>query len=299
MGYMQDSTADTGRMRQLAALKANCEAAKKDLTGKVFGFLTAKVRHDGPSSTKNSEWKCICECGKEIVVRGSNLLSGQMKFCSRTCPMRGPRTMRMPDELVGQIFGQLKVLRRLPRPEGKRKAAIWECQCLLCGNLTEASGNVLRKGRKGSCGCAKTSRAVVRSDEVRKKMGDYVRKRYRADAVFAIEFRVRAQLRFHMKRSGISKTRRLETLLGYTMAELHARLLETMPASKSWDDFLAGGMEIDHIIGLENFNYTSEDDPSFREAWALSNLQLLTYEAHLQKSADATRLRTRQVASLV
>ena len=51
-----------------------------DLTGKTFGRLTVKER---VKSRTNGipEWLCLCECGKEIVVTGSNLRRGHTTSC--------------------------------------------------------------------------------------------------------------------------------------------------------------------------------------------------------------------------
>lgn len=56
-------------------------------------------------------------------------------------------------DLRGQRFGRLVAL----EPTGKRaagnNAVIWQCRCD-CGKLCEASGWLLRKGQRTSCGCA-------------------------------------------------------------------------------------------------------------------------------------------------
>lgn len=274
--------------RKSVNISTSLLAKSMDISGARYGALT--VEHK-VFDKKNALWHCRCDCGETAVARQASLLNGDMLFCSRTCPCRGERTVRLPTELLGKTFGKLEVIGRLPRPKGERRPALWGCRCLLCGRTTKATGNALKKGRKGSCGCAKHKRVVVRSDEVRKKTTAYHVNRYRTDPVFCIEMRIRAQLRFHMLRNGTSKTRRLEDQLGYSMKELHEHLMETMPDGSDWRDFLAGKLEIDHVVGLENFEYTSESDPVFREAWALSNLQLLTHEDHKLKSAAATRAR--------
>lgn len=62
-----------------------------------------------------------------------------------------------------------------------------------------------------------------------------------------------------------------------------------MPAGHTWADFLAGRLEIDHVRELWRFEYASEADPAFREAWALENLQLLTVAAHRAKTIAGNR----------
>lgn len=51
----------------------------KDLTGKVFGRLTA-IRIDGKLN-RSFAWVCSCECGNSIRVRGAALSNGNTKSC--------------------------------------------------------------------------------------------------------------------------------------------------------------------------------------------------------------------------
>ena len=43
-----------------------------DLTGQRFGKLTVIAR-DGSDKNNKATWLCRCDCGKETVVRGSDL----------------------------------------------------------------------------------------------------------------------------------------------------------------------------------------------------------------------------------
>ena len=52
---------------------------KLDLTGRVFGRLTA-ISEDERSSGK-TRWKCLCECGNAVSVRTSDLTSGKTVSC--------------------------------------------------------------------------------------------------------------------------------------------------------------------------------------------------------------------------
>jgi len=65
-------------------------------------------------------------------------------------------------DLTGQIFGELTVLHRAPKPEGSKSTSVfWLCRCS-CGNEKVISGNVLRQGKARSCGC-KTSEFLSKS----------------------------------------------------------------------------------------------------------------------------------------
>lgn len=53
-------------------------------------------------------------------------------------------------DLIGQKFGKLTVIERVPNKNGG--VARWKCQCE-CGKFTEVDGSKLRQGDTLSCGC--------------------------------------------------------------------------------------------------------------------------------------------------
>lgn len=71
-------------------------------------------------------------------------------------------------DLTGQKFGRLTVLDRTPR----RPRAWWRCACE-CGNETEASGELLHKGDKKSCGCLGAELIVALGKSRRKHAGGW------------------------------------------------------------------------------------------------------------------------------
>lgn len=52
----------------------------KDLTGQKFGRLTA-LESVGKDKFGQYLWRCECECGKNCIVRGGSLTSGNTKSC--------------------------------------------------------------------------------------------------------------------------------------------------------------------------------------------------------------------------
>jgi hypothetical protein len=55
-----------------------------DLTGKKFNRLTVVERvndYISPNGFRSTQWKCICECGNEVIVSTSHLRSGHTKSC--------------------------------------------------------------------------------------------------------------------------------------------------------------------------------------------------------------------------
>lgn len=51
-----------------------------DLTGQQFGRLVV-ISSAGSNKHKCFLWNCVCECGNESIVLGSNLRSGKTKSC--------------------------------------------------------------------------------------------------------------------------------------------------------------------------------------------------------------------------
>lgn len=110
-----------------------------DRTGTRYGMLVV-LRRDG---TKQGEaaWRCLCDCGREVVVRGSHLTNGQS-----SC---GCQSGRRPIDLTGHSYGLLVVLQRAgSAPNGE---ALWLCACS-CGKRICVTGAHLRGGQM-SCGC--------------------------------------------------------------------------------------------------------------------------------------------------
>jgi hypothetical protein len=70
-------------------------------------------------------------------------------------------------------------------------------------------------------------------------------------------------------------------LIGYTVEELKAHLESRFQAGMSWENY--GQWHIDHIKPRSAFVIASYSDPSFRECWALSNLQPLWAKDNLSK----------------
>lgn len=53
----------------------------KDLSGERFGKLKVIEETDERSPNGNIVWRCLCDCGKEILVNSGSLQSGNTKSC--------------------------------------------------------------------------------------------------------------------------------------------------------------------------------------------------------------------------
>ena len=83
-------------------------------------------------------------------------------------------------------------------------------------------------------------------------------------------------IRYSLKRRNIKKAGHLKDILGYSIEQLIKQLNKTIPEGYTWNDFLTGKLDIDHIKAIKDFNYDSQDNPEFKKCWALNNLRLLT-----------------------
>ena len=55
-----------------------------DITGKRFGRLSV-IECVGYDYNRAAIWKCICDCGNEVIVTGSSLRGGYTKSCGCLC----------------------------------------------------------------------------------------------------------------------------------------------------------------------------------------------------------------------
>lgn len=123
---------------------------------------------------------------------------------------------------------------------------------------------------------ANADRKRSRNQQWRAENPDKVRG-YLADAYARdpLRYNVSAHIAFCLKRSGSSKAgRRFESLLGYAVETLKQHIERQFSRGMSWGNH-GTVWELDHIIPLTLFKFSSADDPEFRAAWALTNLRPL------------------------
>lgn len=113
--------------------------------GDRIGMLTvlSKEGYKEYKSCRVALYRCLCDCGNEIVKTSSNLSTQKSCGCLRT----------KREDLTGKVFGKLTVDRF--HSSGKR-ADNWLCRCE-CGREVVKSATYLRV-YKGSCGCDNSGR---------------------------------------------------------------------------------------------------------------------------------------------
>lgn len=222
---------------------------------------------------------CLCDCGATKEVNSSSLRQGRSKSCG--CLSREVAKRVRLNNLVGKMFGKLSVIER--GCNSKNGDAQWLCSCS-CGKLCTVRSCNLVSGNTGSCGCARINGEVVRPKLARQKANDRNAIRYRLDSKFNINVKIANAIRISLRRKGAPrKAARWSDLVGYSVDELLVRLKKTLPHGYTWQNFLNGDMEIDHILPLAAFNYSHSGDLDFKRAWALSNLRLIPSLENQQK----------------
>lgn len=108
------------------------------MLGRRFGALRVTVSN-GPASSSDTFYECLCDCGQVVVKRGKHLRSGSALSCG--CHRRLP---------AGERFERLVVFGDAPADHGKNRC--YTCRCD-CGAITTVRGTSLTSGATRSCGC--------------------------------------------------------------------------------------------------------------------------------------------------
>jgi len=144
-----------------------------DLTGQRFGKLTVIAR-DGSDKNNKATWLCRCDCGKETVVRGSDLRQEKIRSCGCI------KTNLLSKNLTGQKFGKLTALKQAGK--NKYRSNMWLCSCE-CGGKIIVSTNHLTTGNTQSCGCLVSKGEEIIGNYLSSKNINYIRQYYFSDLV--------------------------------------------------------------------------------------------------------------------
>jgi hypothetical protein len=124
----------------------------KDLTGNKYNSLTV-LGLDSIKHKTQRFYKCLCDCGSEIIVYGSRLTTNRILSCG--CHMKETIPNRKRDNLEGQRFGRL-IVQNVNRLGSRGR--YWQCLCD-CGNTKFIVGYDLKSGKTQSCGCIQKEKA--------------------------------------------------------------------------------------------------------------------------------------------
>ena len=140
-----------------------------DLVGQKFGRLTVLSMSDEHNGS-GIHWNCVCDCGNNAVISGSNLRSGRTRSCGCLSVESSKRNAAIAHtaqfkrhNLIGHKFGMLTVLERTDQ-RNRRGNTMWLCKCD-CGNTKLISTQALNQGNTISCGCNRARKASERASD--------------------------------------------------------------------------------------------------------------------------------------
>jgi hypothetical protein len=108
---------------------------------------------------------------------------------------------------------------------------------------------------------------------------EWEKARRETDPGFALSKSIAHGMRMAIK-SG-KAGRQWETAVGYTLRDLMQHIERQFLPGMSWENH--GSWHIDHIRPVSAFEFSSVEETSFRECWALSNLRPLWAEENVSK----------------
>lgn len=151
-----------GRSQSCGCLQRELLSQKSqdNLLNQNFGELKVieQIRKNGLI-----RWKCLCSCGETCIKRGVELKSGETLSCPKCAHINGAK--KIQEDLVGKVFGKLKVINATSRRS--YRSQIWECLCE-CGNIKYVSGRDLKYSKILSCGCSSQSKGEYEIETILK-----------------------------------------------------------------------------------------------------------------------------------
>lgn len=127
----------------------------KDLTGQKFGrfiVLERDLKIQQEKKSKDTFWKCQCECGKIFSARSHDIIQNKILSCG-CLKKENAHNINFKD-LTGQKIGHLQVLYKCDYL--KDNHTVWHCKCD-CGNEIDIMSRSLISKKAQSCGCIKSN----------------------------------------------------------------------------------------------------------------------------------------------
>lgn len=178
--------------------KTSCGCAHKDaglkvkesLLGKRFGrwivIDSAPNRVSKSGKSYSIMWKCKCDCGTIKNVGARALKSGMSLSCG--CLQKERVSEALTDNLLGRRFGYLTVVARngshcSSKTSKSGGSAVWTCKCD-CGNTIDVLNFSLKNGDTTSCGCKKSSKYEMYTEQYLQSCGYVSQKDYFREKTF-------------------------------------------------------------------------------------------------------------------
>jgi len=166
--------------------------------------------------------------------------------------------------------------------------------CTSCASILPANSSYFHRAPTGSFGltavCVDCTRIAYaeKAENNREKLREAARASYArnserklaqqkikrlTDPAYAIHMRVSSSVRQSLRKTRLGTS--WIKLLGFSAVELRASLEAQFTEGMTWERFLEGEIEIDHIIPVSFFRPRTSESLEFRMCWNLKNLQPL------------------------
>lgn len=103
----------TGKVASCGCLRREIQAAKAtDHTGKRYGKLVA-IEPVSQRKGGGVMWRCRCDCGNEVLVRGNYLVTGERWCCGKCLPREKSRAMQYVNARIRNGTDTQEIIHRL------------------------------------------------------------------------------------------------------------------------------------------------------------------------------------------
>lgn len=127
----------------------------QDFVGEKFGRLSV-LAEAGRGKWGEVRWRCVCDCGKEVVIAKQSATQGKTRSCGclwlESMAEVGRKLSErsgLPQNLCGMRFGRLLVIEFSHK---NKNGSYWKCKCD-CGRKSKVNKYNLLSGNTVSCGC--------------------------------------------------------------------------------------------------------------------------------------------------
>ena len=154
----------------------------QDLTGEVYnswtvlGYAGFVTDADG-NKTFNSKWKCMCVCGRQKEITGSNLKSGRSRSCGCTVTRYDDLTGRVDDDVT--VIGYPLRSKRVSASGKIYPKVSWvvACQCGSERSVKRLSGQYIKKRKKNlSCCYNRCTKPKGDQETIDRKVQEFLKK---------------------------------------------------------------------------------------------------------------------------
>lgn len=129
--------------------------------------------------------------------------------------------------------------------------------------------------------------AINNYERVKELARNWRRNKWRTDSKFNLTVKIFRGINLSIRKN--KKGGSWEKLVGYNLKDLIKRLKSTIPNGYTWQNYLEGKLQMDHIIPISAFNYTKPEHLNFKICWNLKNLRLLPVRENKIKRTSLTK----------